>query len=121
MYYGSIFFFYQILLFLINLSDYIHYLEESSTSTRKKRVPNNDDLSGAKTKNPKFDAECERVHFTVKEEARKKYKLRRTRPSVVVDESGETDGEMSEGDYRPAEFEEKWTFQMKKVCFICAI
>ena len=118
-------------LFLINLSCYIHYLEEFSTSG-KKRVPNNDNLSGAKTKNPKLDADCERVHFTVKEEARKKYKLRWTRPSAVVDESGETDGEMSEDDYRPAEFEEKWTSDesssskipietKKKVSFKCAV
>ena len=93
---------------MINLSDYIHFLENPNTSTRKKRVPNDDDLSDAKSKNPKLDVECETVHFTIKEETRKKHKLRQTRPSVVVDESGEADGKMSEDNYRPAELEEKW-------------
>lgn len=49
-----------------------------------------------------------------------------------MNESGETDGEMSEGDYRPAELKEKWTSDessspempiqtMKKVSFKSAV
>ena len=83
------FFFFDKFIRLHSLSRRVQYL------TGKKHVPNNEDLSGSKTENPKLDAECKRVHCTVKEEARKRYKLRQTGPSVVVYESGETDGEMS--------------------------
>ena len=62
-----------------------HTLERPSTTVGKKHLLNNNDLLGAKTKIPKLDLECKRTYFTVKEEARRKYKFGQTRTSVVVD------------------------------------